>query len=381
MPTTQTLILSCNTGEGHNSCAKAIKEYYDSIGAPCVIEDGLRFISPGASQFLSWGHAYVYRHLPWLFRFGYRYTEQHPCVFHETSPVHRFLTGGIDRLHRFVLDGGYTAIICTHVFTSLMVTAMLKKHPMELAACFVATDYTCSPSTKDSCLDYYFIPDPDIASDFESPAIPPEKLIPSGIPVRQAFYTSLDKAEAKRRFGIPPTRRHLLMMCGSMGCGPMKQLLKSLSAHTGDWDITVVCGNNSKLEAELKKHYASHSAVHILGYVSDMSALMDSADLCLTKPGGISVSEAAVKALPMVFIDAVAGCEEYNRIHFIRKGGARTADTVSDLTALCVTLLEDNARRQQLQHALAALPRCNAAKLIYETMNSTTEVSHADDHC
>ena len=26
----KTLILSCSTGEGHNSCAKAIKEYYDS---------------------------------------------------------------------------------------------------------------------------------------------------------------------------------------------------------------------------------------------------------------------------------------------------------------------------------------------------------------
>ena len=27
-----TLILSCNTGQGHNSCAAAIKEYYDLTG-------------------------------------------------------------------------------------------------------------------------------------------------------------------------------------------------------------------------------------------------------------------------------------------------------------------------------------------------------------
>ena len=41
-----------------------------------------------------------------------------------------------------------------------------------------------------------------------------------------------------------------------------------------------------------------------------MALLMDSADLYLTKPGGISVTEAASMRLPMVFIDAVAGCEE-----------------------------------------------------------------------
>lgn len=38
------LILSCNTGEGHNSCAKALKEIFESKGHHCIIEDSLRFI-------------------------------------------------------------------------------------------------------------------------------------------------------------------------------------------------------------------------------------------------------------------------------------------------------------------------------------------------
>ena len=69
-----TLILSCNTGQGHNSCAAAIKEYYDQMGQPCAVEDALAFISEGISAFISWGHSTVYRHLPWLFRLGYRWT-------------------------------------------------------------------------------------------------------------------------------------------------------------------------------------------------------------------------------------------------------------------------------------------------------------------
>ncbi len=53
------LILSCNTGEGHNSCAKAIKEVYDAKGDDCVIADALNFISEKTSRFISWGHVFV----------------------------------------------------------------------------------------------------------------------------------------------------------------------------------------------------------------------------------------------------------------------------------------------------------------------------------
>ncbi|MFR7461994.1 MAG: hypothetical protein ACLUW8_14630 [Subdoligranulum sp.] len=39
---------------------------------------------------------------------------------------------------------------------------------------------------------------------------------------------------------------------------------------------------------------------------------MQASDLFLTKPGGLSTSEAMAAELPMVLIDAVAGCETHN---------------------------------------------------------------------
>jgi len=243
------LILSCNTGEGHNSCAKAIKEYYDMHGDVCIIRDGLEFISPNASRFISWGHSYVYRHLPWLFKFGYAYAEKHPAVFREKSFVYRFLTGGSERLHQYICEGEYDTVICTHVFTALMLTDVLKTYRVQSVTGFVNTDYTCSPITKDSDLEHYFIPDNSLLADFECKNITDEKMIPSGIPIRQMFYTACDKKEAKKSVGVDPRHQHLLMMCGSMGCGPMKNLLGKLSVSlpTG-WELSVVCGNNYKLE-------------------------------------------------------------------------------------------------------------------------------------
>ena len=45
--------------------------------------------------------------------------------------------------------------------------------------------------------------------------------------------------------------------------------------------------------------------------------MMDSADLFLTKPGGISTTEAMVKGLPMVLVNVVGGCETPN-LEFLR---------------------------------------------------------------
>jgi len=79
---------------------------------------------------------------------------------------------------------------------------------------------------------------------------------------------------------------------------------------------------------------------------------MDSADLYLTKPGGISVTEAAHKRLPMVFVNAVAGCETHNLNFFLSHGAAMTADTPEELARTCLALLDDPARLTEMAAAM-----------------------------
>lgn len=137
----RTLILSCNTGQGHNSCAKALQEAYEANGAVCDIEDALRFISPNFSKFISWGHTTIYRHFSGLFKWGYAYSERHPDLFHGNSSVFKLLTGGTKRMYEFIRDGQYDSVICVHVFSAMILTEMLKQHPMDIKTSFVATDY------------------------------------------------------------------------------------------------------------------------------------------------------------------------------------------------------------------------------------------------
>ena len=363
------LILSCNTGGGHNTCAEAIQEAFLSQGYPCDIVDSLGFVSYKLSKFMSWGHTTMYRHIPRLFDAGYGFAEKHPDMLHDDAAVYKLLTGGAEHLHAYIQQGQYDTVVCTHVFSGLLLRQMLKEYPMPLKSAFVGTDYTCSPGTANSALDHYFIPVASLTDEFTAQGVPAEKIVPCGIPVRKEFYEPGDKAEAKQRLGIDPTHMHLLMMCGSMGCGPLEKLTKLLSQGMDEMmELSILCGTNKKLFKELSEEYALRPSIHIHGFRKDISLLMDSADLYLTKPGGLSTTEAAVKNLPMVFIDAVAGCEEYNLNYFISLDGAVTADSTEDLVQLCLDLLQNKAGLSRMEKALQKLPHDNAAKRICKTM-------------
>lgn len=369
------LILSCNTGEGHNSCAKAIKEVFDIKGENCTITDALQFISEKTSRFISWGHVFVYRNLPWLFNWGYGFTEKHPSFFKEKSCLYNFFSKGSDELSKFIVSGTYDTVICTHPFASLMLTEVQRRYQLPIKTAFVATDYTCSPSVKDSALDYCFIPNEMLVSDFECPNIPKEKIVASGIPIRQMFYNHTEKDTAKQALGIEPSHKHMVMMCGSMGCGPMEKLAGALLTDQlqEGFDLTVICGTNDKLKARLEQKYGSRKNLHICGFVKDMSAMLDSADLCLTKAGGISVTEAAIKNLPMVYIKAVSGCEDYNGRFYTNIGGARIGTSIDDLTKICRELIFDIDCCTQMKDSLAELKKRNASECIYTTLKEDTE--------
>ncbi len=367
----RTLILTCNTGMGHNACAQAIKEVYDEKGEVCLIQDALGFISRRASKLVSTAHVMFYRYFPRSYGKGYARSEKNPEMFNENSLNYHMLAIGADRLYAFLCDGQFDSVISTHVFASLMFSEVQKRYPLSVRCGFVATDYTCSPGVKDILADFCFLPHEDLDADFASPAFPAEKRIACGIPIRKMFYERTPKEQAKKACGIDPGRKHLLVMCGSMGCGHLLSLTVRLAEKLKDTaDISVVCGTNEKLYEALTEAEEKTKNVHILGYVKNVSQLMDSADVFLTKPGGISVTEAARKELPMVLIDAVAGCEEYNRRFFTERGMAVTATGTEALAKTCESLLADDTERNAMAERMRQFgqKRASAAEQIFDRM-------------
>lgn len=364
------LILSCNTGQGHNSVSRAIEDAYALNGETCVTQDSLSFISEHASSIICDAHTKLYRYLPKVSDTGYKIAENHPKLFEEGSIINGFLTSGCEKLYDFLVEGGYDCVICPHVFSALMMTQLAEKYPdYKVKTCFVATDYTLSPITSETNLDAYFVPDEKLAGVYSSCiGVPIERVHTiAGIPVRRNFYNIKDKTSAKAEVNVPPESKHIIMMFGSMGCGPMAKLTSELAGiMPEDSFLTVVCGTNELLRKRLGHQYKSSKNIRIEGFVKDMSLLMDSADIYITKPGGLSISEARIKHLPLVLVNAVAGCEQENLEFFVERGAAVTASAEEDIASLCVSLLNDENKLREMSGVFS--DSSVSAEEIYEIM-------------
>ena len=370
------IILSCNTGEGHNSAAKAIKERFEKSGHECVIKDALAYWSPEKSKLISKGHVFIYRRLPKLFGISYNFEENHPPKDGDQSLMYDLVIKGCDSLYEDLMSCGYDKIICTHVFPSMMVTELKKRKNLDIPSYFVATDYTCSPGVSQTNMDGYFIPNKKLISEFSLCGLDEKRLIPTGIPVLNKFYGRTEKEKAKHTLGLPENKRVVLLMCGSMGCGPIKNLTEYLPMQIPeDSVLVVICGNNRKLHSSLLKQEPSEN-VRIIGYTTRISLYMDAAEFILTKPGGLSSTEAATKGLPMIFIDAVPGCETRNIDFFLKYGFADMRESVIEICDLVCDFLENPDLTQKMSAALKAEFSENAAEKIYNFVNEGSLVSY-----
>lgn len=362
------LILSCNTGEGHNTAAAAVSAALTAYGDHPETADALAFLSDRMSDFISGWHVRIYRRAPFLFNTGYKVVERTQNGSDKKTLMARFFGKAADNLAVYVKKGGYDAVICTHPFSAYMYTLTEREYSLGARTAFVATDYTCSPTVDKSKLDMYFIPHESLKSTFVSCFIPEHKLYPTGIPVRAEFYNKASKEEAKRALGIPEGKRNVLLACGSMGCGPLKELTEELSEKLpSDAYLTVICGSNDKLKRRLDKLKLPQN-VRILGFTRNISLYMDSAEFIVTKAGGLTCSEALAKRLPLVFINAVGGCENYNRRFFVEGGMA--AETKGSVAELAVKLYKSPKRLEAMQRAMDGVFAGNSAKNICHLLHT-----------
>lgn len=361
------LLLSCNTGEGHNSTAKAIMEVLGARGVESEMRDVLACLSEKFSSFVCNWHVRLYKYSPALFDVGYRAIDKANPDLTDLNPVYELLAHGAEKLLNVIRDGKFDAVICVHVFSGMMVTEVRRKFGLKIPCYIVSTDYSCAPMTERCEMDGYFIPGEQFAAEFAARGVPREKLIPSGIPVRQVFFGGLSRQEARERLGLPTEGRVVLLMCGSMGCGPMRKLARDLAErvpHGGT--VVAVCGRNEKLYESLAD--LENPRLRVLGFTDQVPELMDAADLAVMKPGGLSSTEAGCKHLPMVLINAVGGCEARNFEVFLERGFALGSNRADDVVDLVTGVLRCPERLDQMRLAMEQVFQVNAGDVIADVV-------------
>ncbi len=340
------LILTCNTGGGHNAVAAALAESFRRLGVSSDTADGLSFISQKASRFVSKWHTRFYRRYPKLYKAGYMSAENDAESNDRDNPVYRYMARGARRLDRAIQDGGYDAVVCVHVIPAMMMTELRRQHETGPVFCFVATDYTCSPTVGGCTPDVCVIPHEELAEEFVSCGIARETLLAAGIPVRAVFREQGDRAAARSELALPPEGRHIVLMSGSIGCGPMADIAAELEKRMERGDFaSVLCGSNRQMLYALRRR--GFRRVEAVGFTNRVHRYMDSADVLVSKPGGISITEAGTRGTPLLLADMVGGCETRNQEFFHARGWAETCQP-EDMADAALALLDRPERRQAL---------------------------------
>lgn len=366
------LLLSCSTGEGHNSTAKAIAEALNLQGAQTEIQDALGLLSPRLAKFISNWHARIYRYVPKLFSAGYKMAEMITEEPDDNDLLYESLALGVQKVHRFLEEGQYDAVVCTHVFAGMLMTEHRREWDDRMPWFEVATDYSCVPYTEQCQPDGCFIPTADQVGEFVAAGLPRERLLVSGIPIRQMFYEKEPKVLARQALALPAEGPVVLIMGGSMGCGPMAKIARTILGRMPEHgSVVTVCGRNERLYESLTEH--ANYRFRVLGFTQEVSRYMDAADLIVTKPGGLSSTEAANKHLPMVFIHTVGGCENYNFQYFLQKGYAVGSKHANEVVDLAVGLMRSPERLERMRQQLSNDFTVNSAVAIARQVIAAAE--------
>ena len=358
------LILSCNTGGGHNSAASAICTYFEKMGCECDIVNALNFLPKARAEFISRGHELAYKYTPKLYGAGYRISEMLP-----QNRLYEQNAKGADELCKVLFSGSYDVVISVHVFAAMMMTELRVSREINIPSFFVATDYTCSPGVSEIVADRYFIPHEKLREEFVSQGIPASRIVASGIPVREEFCQKSDKKAARRALGMGEEGRVLLLCCGSMGCGPIRSIAMRIGEIMDENDsLVIICGSNRQLEKDLQFLAGDDMRIKICGFTDKMSMYMDAADLIITKAGGLSTTEAVMKRLPILFIDAVPGCESRNIEFMTENAYALVDDMASGVVNLVDTCLSGAVDPMEMVRRRENDFPFNAVKTIYDTV-------------
>lgn len=337
----EALILSCGTGGGHNAAGKAIEDELILRGHKAVMINPYNLAGDKLPKRVDGAYIKLATDAPNAFGLMYS-LGQAVRRLPGSSPI--YWANGLmaQRMEEYLSAHNYDVVIMPHLFPAEILTFLKRRGKRVPKMVFIATDYSCIPFTEETDCDYYVIPSSLLKEDFIRRGIPEDKLLPLGIPVSRSFTEDLTKAQAKTLLSLKADRNYILLSGGSMGAGGMHQTVQSIKDEIikdPSYALIVICGSNSRLYEQLSEKYAHDSQIIPIKRTSRMAWYLKACSVFITKPGGLSSTEAAVSGVPLIHVSPIPGCESINLKFFTQNnmsldGGRQNEQLIKALSEI-----------------------------------------------
>jgi len=134
----------------------------------------------------------------------------------------------------------------------------------------------------------------------------------------------------------------------------------------------VVCGSNQEAFKRVEKLKTKNRVLNF-GFTDKVDLLMDAADCIVTKPGGLTTSEALAKRLPMIIINPIPGQEDRNTEFLLNSGAAVSVSKTFPLDEAVYSLFSCPERFDAMLPAIDLIRKPDSTKRLCECIRDLAE--------
>ncbi len=360
-------ILHATAGSGHRSAAHALANAISALSPDARVRDldTLVFASRFYRQTYSQGYNAMAQRAPVLWGALYHLWAQQR-VHRAAGPTREaFDRLSLRRLVRVVERESPDAVVCTHFLPVEALAPRRGLGRLRVPLYVVITDFTAHPMWAYPHVDRYFVATDDVADELHGHGVPRERIEVTGIPVDPRFALAIGRDAARARFALERNEPVVLVMGGGSGVGPMRELARRLATLESKPQVVVACGTNARLRGDIEALAVRFPGrVRALPFTTEVDALLEAADVVVSKAGGLTCAEALIKRAPLVVFRPTPGQEVRNAQYLEGGGAAVFADSVENVAASVERWLADPAQRERVRENAARLAKPKAAETI-----------------
>ena len=361
------LIFTASTGGGHKRAAAAIKAKINNVSPQTNVEviDGMEAIGKVYNKAVTKGYHIMATKTPEFYGKLYRLSDENKPVAKAVMKSNEMYA---NKLLETIKKNDPDIIIICHAFITNMVSYLKEKGKLNVKAISLITDYDSHRTYISPYIDAFVLAEPQMAKKLqEEYGVPENKIYPLGIPTFDSFAKSETREELCKRERLDPEIPTVLLMAGSFGVTGVLDFYEQLAKTNEKIQMIVITGRNIKLFDHFDKkiqELKSSRNTKLLYFVDNVEDYMHIADLIVTKPGGLTVTESIACHLPMAIYSAYPG-QEADNVDFLLNQNAAVLIDKKDGAKQIIELLNSPEKLSEMKESCKKLALPNAAEDIF----------------
>lgn len=390
------LVLTVTAGNGHNSCAKGIKEklesYAKEIGQDVEVKV-VNMLEEYSDKFNVWisdsGYDLAIGKLPHIYeQFYFHYKKKSPQKRYVGGPQ-PVCTNMCDGLLREIYTYKPDVIFCTHYNGATCITDLKLVAKLPCTTIGVVLDYCLSPFWEMGIgVDYMVCPNEDFVLECIEKGYKKDQLKPFGIPVKDEFSKHIDKQIAREQLGLAKDIFTVMIIFGGGHWKGGMQIFKDVVACVRPdekMQIIMINGRNKKDFDKIEKmHFPDNIVVKNVGFTDKVALFLSASDLAISKNGGTGATEFLNKKIPSLITSKVYAQERLNLEYLKKRGVTKEFSSRKQLDKILHDLKNNPEKIEQMSknaEKLSTNAMEDIAKFIMQLPNATyneEEIANTD---